>query len=34
MEWVRDRYDEAALRRDFAASGVASFVTDKVLRRE
>lgn len=34
LEWVRDDYDEAALRREFAASGVAAFVVDRVLRRE
>jgi len=34
LDWVRDGYDEAALRRDFVASGVASFFTDKILRRE
>ena len=34
LDWVRDEYDEAALRRDFTARGFASFVTDRVLRRE
>jgi protein tyrosine phosphatase (PTP) superfamily phosphohydrolase (DUF442 family) len=33
-EWVRDEYDEAALRRDFRAGGLASFVNDRVLARE
>jgi hypothetical protein len=34
MDWVRDDYDEAALRRDFHANGLASFVNDWVLVRE
>ena len=34
LDWVRDEYDEAWLRRSFAASGFASFVNDRVLRRE
>ncbi len=34
LAWVRDSYDEAALRRRFAASGLSSFITDKILRRE
>ena len=34
LDWVRDAYDEAALRRDFQANGLASFITDRVLRRE
>ena len=34
LDWVRDEYDEAALKRDFVANGLASFVTDRVLRRE
>ena len=34
LDWVRDEYDEAALKRDFAANGLASFITDRVLRRE
>ena len=34
LEWVRDEYDEAALRRDFVAGTLASFVNDQVLRRE
>jgi protein tyrosine/serine phosphatase len=33
-DWVRDEYDEMALRRAFAAHGLASFVVDRVLRRE
>ena len=34
LDWVRDEYDEMALRREFVAHGLASFVTDRVLRRE
>lgn len=35
LVWVRDEYDEAALRRDFVAGGgLSSFLTDRVLRRE
>ena len=34
LEWVRDEYDEMALKRDFVANGLASFITDRVLRRE
>ena len=34
LDWVRDEYDEEALKRDFVANGLASFVTDRVLRRE
>jgi len=34
LDWVRDEYDEMALRRDFVAGGLSSFVTDRVLRRE
>ena len=34
LDWVRDEYDEAALRRDFVAGGLSSFLTDRVLRRE
>jgi protein tyrosine/serine phosphatase len=34
LDWVRDDYDEAALRRDFRASGLASFVNDWVLAHE
>ncbi len=34
LTWVREQYDEAALRRGFRASGLSSFVTDRVLRRE
>jgi len=34
VDWVREEYDEARLMRDFKADGLASFITDKVLRRE
>jgi protein tyrosine/serine phosphatase len=34
LNWVRDAYDEMALRRDFVAGGLSSFITDQVLRRE
>lgn len=34
LDWVRDEYDETALKRDFVANGLASFITDHVLRRE
>lgn len=34
MDWVRDEYDEVALKRDFVAGRLSSFLTDTVLRRE
>ena len=34
LDWVRDDYDEAALRENFRAGGLSSFITDRVLRRE
>ena len=34
LDWVRDEYDEAALKHDFVAGRLSSFVTDQVLRRE
>ena len=34
LDWVRTEYDEAALKRDFVAHGLSSFITDRVLRRE
>ena len=34
LDWVERGYDEAALRRDFVAGGLASFVVDQVLVRE
>ena len=34
LDWVAREYDEAALRRDFVAGGLSSFVVDRVLMRE
>lgn len=34
LDWVRDDYDEVALRRDFRANGLASFLNDWVLAHE
>jgi protein tyrosine/serine phosphatase len=34
LDWVREDYDEAALRAGFKAGGVAGFINDKVLVRE
>ena len=34
LDWVQSEYDEAALKQDFTANGLASFITDRVLRRE
>jgi hypothetical protein len=34
LDWVREEYDEVALRRDFHANGLASFVNDWVLAHE
>jgi protein tyrosine/serine phosphatase len=34
LDWVREGYDEGALRRDFQAGRLGSFVTDRLLRRE
>jgi protein tyrosine/serine phosphatase len=34
LDWVREDYDEMALRRDFVAGGVASFINDRLLIRE
>jgi len=34
LDWVRTEYDEAALKRDFVAHGLSSFITDRILRRE
>ncbi len=34
LDWVRDDYDEAALRAGFRAHGLASFINDRVLARE
>ena len=34
LDWVRDDYDEHALRASFHANGLASFLNDRVLARE
>jgi protein tyrosine/serine phosphatase len=34
LTWVEHEYDEAELKRDFVAGGIASFITDRILRRE
>lgn len=34
LDWLRDDYDEAALKRDFHANGLASFIDDWVLAHE
>jgi len=34
LAWVEREYDEAKLKQDFVANGLASFVTETVLRRE
>jgi protein tyrosine/serine phosphatase len=34
LDWVRDEYDEHALRAGFRAGGLATFLTDTVLARE
>jgi hypothetical protein len=35
LDWIKNEYDEVALRRDFVASGrLSSFITDHVLQRE
>lgn len=34
LDWVRDDYNEAALRQDFRANGLASFVNDWVFAHE
>ncbi len=34
LDWVAREYDEAALKRDFVAGGLSSFINDRVLRRE
>ena len=34
LDWVAHEYDEAALRRDFVAGGLSSFLVDHVLVRE
>jgi protein tyrosine phosphatase (PTP) superfamily phosphohydrolase (DUF442 family) len=34
LDWLREDYDEQVLRRDFHAHGLASFINDRILRRE
>ena len=34
LQWVEHEYDEVALRRDFVAGGLSSFLVDRVLVRE
>lgn len=34
LDWVREDYDEEALRRDFRAGGLSSFINDRLLARE
>jgi len=34
LDWVRTEYDENTLRQNFAAHGLATFLNDRVLRRE
>jgi len=34
LDWVRDEYDEMALRRDFVSGGIANFINDHLLSRE
>jgi protein tyrosine/serine phosphatase len=34
LDWVEHEYDEAALKRDFVAGGLSSFIVDRVLVRE
>jgi len=34
LDWVRTEYDEVALKRDFVAGGLSSFINDWVLQRE
>jgi protein tyrosine/serine phosphatase len=34
LDWVKEDYDEAALRQDFHANGLASFINDWVLAHE
>ncbi len=34
LDWVRTEYDEVALKRDFVAGGLSSFINDRVLQRE
>ena len=34
LDWLREDYDAQALRRDFRAHGLSSFINDRILRRE
>jgi protein tyrosine/serine phosphatase len=34
LDWVQEDYDEAALKRDFHANGLASFINDWILAHE
>ena len=34
LQWVEHEYDESALRRDFVAGGLSTFIVDRVLVRE
>ncbi len=34
LDWVATEYDEAALKRNFVAGGLSTFITDRVLNRE
>jgi protein tyrosine/serine phosphatase len=34
LQWVEREYDEARLKQDFVASGISTFITDRILRRE
>ncbi len=34
LDWVRTEYDETTLQRNFTAHGIATFLNDRVLRRE
>jgi protein tyrosine/serine phosphatase len=34
LDWVRDEYDETALRQNFRAHGLSSFINDRILVRE
>ena len=34
LDWVRGAYDETALKRDFVAAGLSTFIVDQVLQRE
>ena len=34
LDWVREDYDESALKQDFVAGGIANFINDRLLVRE